>query len=137
MFIELLIVFGILGVLSAITVVAVNPGRHLCEVRNAKRQATARELTNAVNQYAIRARHPANDDVPAGEAGSLPVCRLGATGSGSCVSLDVLVPEYVIALPVDPAEADSSLTGYRIYRSAPVVLDRVIPGHLEDCDPGS
>ena len=136
MFIELLIVFGILGVLSAITIVAVNPRRHLCEAQNAKRWVTAREFTNAVNQYAIRARQPASGGIPDGEANAGPICRLGATGI--CIRLDVLVPEYLITLPVDDSEPDPALTGYRIYRrGAPVILDQVVSGHIEDCDLGS
>jgi type IV pilus assembly protein PilA len=132
LFIELLIVLGILGILGTITIVAINPRKQLCEAENARRRVTARELQNAVNQYAIRTRHPAGD-VPSGGAGS-PICRQGLASGSGCVTLDVLVPDYVLSLPVDAAETDPDITGYLIRRGPTgLVLDEVTPAHIEDC----
>jgi type II secretory pathway pseudopilin PulG len=64
MFIELLIVLGIIGILGTIVIVAINPTKHLCETANAKRHITVRELGNALNQYQIRARHPVAESMP-------------------------------------------------------------------------
>jgi type II secretory pathway pseudopilin PulG len=134
MFIELLIVLGILGILSAITVVAINPAKHLCDVRNAQRLVTARELTNAVNQYAIATYQKANAAVPAGEDHAKPICRGGVTNDPGCVNLDALVPEYVIALPVDASEANQHWSGYGVFRNVMSVdLDRVVPLRMEPC----
>jgi type II secretory pathway pseudopilin PulG len=133
MFIELLIVMGILGILATATVVAINPQRHLCEAENAKRRVTAREITNAVNQYAIATARPANPAVPGGEGNAAPICRQGLTDAG-CLSLDALVPDYLLVLPVDAAEPNPLLTGYRIYRlTSGFEVETVVPDHLAEC----
>lgn len=131
MFIELLIVLGVMGILSAIVIVAINPKKNLCEVANGKRHITTRELTNAVNEYEIRTFQKAGGDVPVGEANAKPICRQSITNP-SCINLDVLVPDYIIAIPQDTAETGTLLSGYSMYRF-PAGMDTVISTHIEAC----
>jgi prepilin-type N-terminal cleavage/methylation domain-containing protein len=49
--IELLVVIGILGILMAITIVAVNPGKQFQSARNAQRQADVNTILNAIYEY--------------------------------------------------------------------------------------
>ncbi|TSC58877.1 MAG: metallophosphoesterase [Candidatus Peregrinibacteria bacterium Greene0416_19] len=51
--IELLLVIGIIGLLAAIVLVAINPSRQLAQTRNAARRKDARELINAVHQHVL------------------------------------------------------------------------------------
>ena len=113
--IELLVVIGILAVLLAITLVAINPGRQFAQANNTQRRSDVTTILNAVHQYGVD------------NAGDLSALGIGTTATE--VSSDgtdlcsALVPDYVAALPVDPgtgdepitsADCDSYSTGYEI-----------------------
>ena len=49
--IELLVVIGILAVLLAITLIAINPARQFAQANNTKRRSDVNAILNAVNQY--------------------------------------------------------------------------------------
>ena len=91
--IELLVVIGILAVLLAITLIAINPARQFAQANNTKRSSDVNALLNAIDQYA------------ADNKGTLPtgidttVKSISDTGANIC---DALVTKYLAALPVDP-----------------------------------
>lgn len=117
--IELLVVIGILAVLLAITLIAINPARQFSQSNNTKRASDVNAILNAVNQYA------------ADNKGSLPtgITTTAQTiqktgGVDLCTSI---VPTYIAALPVDPltnngtpvTDCTSSYnTNYTIVRSS-------------------
>lgn len=114
--IELLVVIGILAVLLAITLIAVNPAAQLQKSDDTKRRADVNAILNAVNQYMI----DNNGTVPAGIGAS------SANISDAAVDLcTLLVPTYIAAIPQDPASnngADitscaSYTSGYRVSAS--------------------
>ena len=91
--IELLVVIGILAVLLAITLIAINPANQFAKANNTKRRSDVNAILNAVNQYM------------ADNKGVLPTgigttaSTIANTGADLCT---VLVPRYIAALPVDP-----------------------------------
>ena len=91
--IELLVVIGILAVLLAITLIAINPANQFAKANNTKRRSDVNAILNAVNQYM------------ADNKGVLPTgigttaSPIADTGADLCT---VLVPRYIAALPVDP-----------------------------------
>ena len=119
--IELLVVIGILAVLLAITLIAINPARQFSQANNTKRSSDVNAVLNAVGQYA------------ADNQGNLTA--LGITATASAIAdtgvniCDDLVPQYIAALPVDPLTnngdpidqrecAAAYDTGYTISQSA-------------------
>lgn len=92
--IELLVVIGILAVLLAITLIAINPARQFSQANNTKRRSDVNAILNAVHQYA------------ADNKGTIPatittaVLDVSSTG-GANFCLDI-VPQYIAALPTDP-----------------------------------
>lgn len=91
--VELLIVIGILGILLAIVLVALNPARQFAQANNTKRQSDVNALLNAINQYAADNR----GSIPAGIGTT--AADIGAAGADICSDL---VPLYIAQLPVDP-----------------------------------
>lgn len=133
MFIELLIVLGVMGILTTIVLVAINPQKHLCEASNARLHISARELANAVNQYEISThKKAAGDTVPVGEMNAKPICRTAITTDDTCINLDLLVPIHLIRLPQDDNEPNLHYTGFSLYRLA-AGMDLVRADHIQNC----
>ncbi len=129
--IELLVVIGILAILLAITLIAINPARQFGQANDTKRRSDINAILNAIGQYT------------ASNGGNLPTEITGLTVNvprefdstatapslaGLCAKL---VPTYVPALPTDPTQntqagipdctANSGNwgdTGYQISRDA-------------------
>jgi prepilin-type N-terminal cleavage/methylation domain-containing protein len=91
--IELLVVIGILAVLLAITLIAINPASQFAKANNTKRRSDVNAILNAVNQYMADNKGV----LPTGIATT--VRTVSNTGADLCT---VLVPKYIAALPVDP-----------------------------------
>src|SRR5438105_4653092 len=97
--IELLVVIGILAVLLAIVLIAINPARQFAQANNTKRRSDVNALLNAVHQYA--ADHKGN--IVAMNIPQSATATAGAEISTTAVNLySFLVPTYIAALPVDP-----------------------------------
>lgn len=117
--IELMVVIGILAVLAAIVLVAINPSRQFSSANNTKRKSDTVAILNAVQQYAI-------DHVgvyPAGVSTAVQTIKK-TSGADLCASI---VTTYIAALPVDPLTnngvavtncASSYDTNYTITKSA-------------------
>lgn len=117
--IELLVVIGILAVLLAITLIAINPARQFAQANDTKRRSDVNAILNAVNQYMA----DNNGELPPG----------GITGTaqniadGAADICGAIVPLYIAALPTDPTTGDESAitdcatvgydTGYTIVQS--------------------
>ena len=115
---EVLLVIAIIGILAAIVIVALNPNKQLADARNAQRKSDVNTLLNAVYQYDIDTS-AMPDTISTTSTG---ICRYGAgpcvTASSTLTDLSVLVPKYVVNIPVDPTTATASSTGYVISVSA-------------------
>ena len=94
--IELLVVIGILAILLAITLIAINPARQFAQANNTKRSSDVNAILNAIGQY----QADNSGALPAG----MPVAGAAATevsdaGADICA---LLVTQYIAQLPVDP-----------------------------------
>ncbi len=101
--IELLVVIGILAVLLAIVLVAINPSRQFSQANNTQRQSDVNTILNAINQYASDNR----GSLPSGITTS--VKTITSTSGASNIDLcSVLVPTYIADLPIDPTAGTES-----------------------------
>ncbi|PIZ66485.1 hypothetical protein CO051_03550 [Candidatus Roizmanbacteria bacterium CG_4_9_14_0_2_um_filter_39_13] len=91
--IELLVVIGILAVLLAITLIAVNPAQNLQDADDTKRRSDVNAILNAVSQYMVD-----NNGVAPTAITTTPT-DLGNLGINICT---LIVPKYIAALPQDP-----------------------------------
>lgn len=125
--IELLVVIGILAVLLAITLIAINPARQFSQANNTKRSSDVNAILNAVGQYAADNKGTLPVGIPDSTAGALPIQKSGvpANDADICASL---VTQYIAALPVDPLTNNGTPvtncavnynTNYRIVKNIP------------------
>lgn len=116
--IELLVVIGIIGILAAVVLVAVNPSRQFSSARDTQRRSDLYAVTNAVYQYAAE-----NDgDLPENPVNTPIITTtpqdLATAGTLSTGLAPVLVPTYLPALPYDPATGSPTLSNYSIFLDA-------------------
>lgn len=125
--IELLVVIGIIGILAAVVIVAVNPARQFASARDTQRRADLYTITNAVYQYATE------------HEGNLPdviTTTPGTIGIGNDVDLSTaLIPDYLSQLPIDPDSTyTESNTGYTIFLSGD---GRLVASAASELNPGT
>lgn len=109
--IELLIVIGIIAILAAVVLIAVNPARQFSLANNAQRSSDVNAVLNAVHQYATE------------NLGALPtVIEATAKNVGTCATCanltTDLVPKYLSAIPKDPKDGSDSDTKYSIVKDS-------------------
>lgn len=121
---EILLVVAAIAILAGIVIVAINPSKQLGVTRNAQRKSDVNAILNATYQYAI----DNNGSMPAGldsVVGTAQVLGTAGNGCGSgctatttvaaCLDLtSLLVPTYIVGVPVDPSTGAASSTDYYI-----------------------
>lgn len=151
--IELLVVIGIIGILAAVVLVAVNPGRQFAQARDTQRRSDLLAITNAIYQFA--AEHDGNlpdtdDDDTDSNFPDTPTCigdgTTACAANADCTGMtsfnladatdeagtEVVVPTYIAALPVDPSSGDATDSGYCISVSADGRVTASAEGELSD-----
>ncbi len=119
--IEILVVIGIIGILAAVVLVAVNPSRQFKQARDSQRLANINTILNAIGQNI--ADHQGNLFCP--DTGVTSVSSqekmIGTDPIVGFDAADCLVPEYLSKLPFDPDTTrsayisdDNYYTGYKI-----------------------
>ena len=136
---ELLIVIGIITILFAVILVAVDPARRFGEARNAARFAESSSILSAILQYQVdnRGNLPAGIDSLPGSGQVLGTnttgCNLTCTATRTetaCLDMSgSLVEAYLSAIPIDPGSGTSGNTDY--------FMDKTAGGRLVvgACDP--
>jgi len=103
--IEILVVIGIIAILAAIVVVAINPARQFAQARNSQRVSNVNAILNAIGQNMAdnKGIFTCSQTLPA-VATTTPISR-GGINIRSCV-----VPTYLSEIPIDPKAATITCT---------------------------
>lgn len=118
--IEILIVIGIIAILAAVVIVAINPARQFAQARNAQRSSNVNTILNAINQYGVE-----NAGAVVASITTTPteICQTGASSCTGLVDLSVLTASetYLVSVPLDPSCPTACATngvGYTVVQSA-------------------
>lgn len=143
--IEILVVVAIIGIMSTVVVVGVNPVRQLAKARDSERESELVALLSAILQY--QSEHggdlpdtdgdPATSNFPTtatcigSDVGCFDLAGAGETG-------ETIVPVYVVDLPKDPRVVSTGDpgtdgdTGYTIYVDVNNHLHASATGEIEN-----
>jgi len=123
--IELLVVIGILGILLAIVLIAINPARQFAQANNTARRSDVTTLLNAIHQYSADNKGKLPTGIPV-EDPSTPASEAKEISKAGADICALISPTYVASLPTDPklntaAVTDctsSYVTGYAVVQDA-------------------
>lgn len=114
--IEILMVMGIIALLAAVVIVAINPARQFAQARNSQRVSNVNSILNAVGQN-IADHRGVFDCEDAGALPSEPTVIKSASGTGddaydlaSCI-----IPLYLPSIPFDPSAPGAHFTSLSDY----------------------
>lgn len=112
--IELLVVIGILAVLLAIVLIAINPARQFSQANNTQRHSDVTAILNSVNSFMADNSGNLPNGLSSTNCTQAAPCNISSTdthiGSTSTFCSN-LVTKYIAALPVDPSNASTPFTG--------------------------
>jgi len=121
--IEVLVVIGIIAILAAVVLVAVNPARQFKLARDSQRTSNVEAILNALGQNISEHRGTFTCN---GGIISLPSASTTIqSGGGAGDIAPCLVPDYLSSMPFDPSLAGAGFTstttydtGYSLFRDA-------------------
>ncbi len=117
--IELLLVVSIIGSLSAVVIIAINPSRQFGQSEDARRKSSVNQLQKAMYQYLIdNGKFPGDNALPQGAANAVPICRASYAETGGCINVDTLIDptkSYLPCMPRDGKETSVNHSGYAVY----------------------
>jgi prepilin-type N-terminal cleavage/methylation domain-containing protein len=122
--IELLVVIGILAVLLAITLIAINPARQFGNANNTARRSHVTQILNSIGQYVAENKGQLPGDITDTLKTEGTAYDFNSTNFPNLCAQ--LVPTFIPALPTNPTLNTSDIsscagtwdTGYQITREA-------------------
>ena len=114
--IELLVVIGIIAILAAVVIIAINPARQFAQARNTQRWSNVNTILNAVGQNMADNK---GNFVCSGAITNLPTTTTHiGSGAGNFNLEPCIVPTYVSTMVMDHTGGTSADTGYTIIKDS-------------------
>jgi len=101
--IEILVVIGLIALLAAVVIIAINPARQFAQGRNAQRVSNVNAILNAIGQNIAD-----NKGVFTCSAGVLPAAATEIKKTGGYDLRPCVVPTYIPEMVLDPGAQDAA-----------------------------
>ena len=123
--IELLVVMGIIGILAAVVLVALNPARHFAQARNTQRTSNVAAILNAIGQNMAE-----NQGVFVCNAPIPTTATLMTSGNNNYDIYSCLVPNFISDLPFDPSAPGAQNSSPLDYNTGYTILQNTTSGRI-------
>ena len=144
--IEILVVIGIIAILAAVVLIAINPARQFAQARNTQRVANLNAVLNAIGQ-----RMSDNKGLFRNSTDTICLTAMDLTIPMGSINISntekdlrpCIVPTYIPELPVDPTSGIPFTTGptydtrYNVSRDSIGRVTVCAPGGVEPAIPDS
>lgn len=112
--IEILVVIGIIAILAAVVIIAINPARQFAQARNSQRQANIESILNAIGQNMADNKGVftcTGQTIGSGTASS----TIGTAAPAPAVDLSTCLTPYLpTGIPMDPTNGSAINTQYQV-----------------------
>lgn len=128
--IEVLIVIGVIAILAAIMIIAINPARQFAQARNTQRRNDVLAILNSVHQRMTDNKGIFNEGTTCDALPSAASIVTSAVAGGNVDLCDCLVSDYIAEMPYDPSDALASYTNCTDYHSGYTIIEDVATGRV-------
>ncbi len=115
--IEILVVIGIIAILAAVVIIAINPARQFAQARDSQRTSNTNAILNAVWQRMVDNRGVWNPTCGTTTV-NLPSVTAGEIGTGGVDLAACIVPTYLPVMVMDPSGGTAAATKYFILQAS-------------------
>ncbi|MDQ5981867.1 MAG: type pilus assembly protein PilA [Patescibacteria group bacterium] len=103
--IEILVVIGIIAVLAAIVIIAINPARQFAQARNTQRTSNVTAILNAIGQNMADNKGVWTcDEDGDGDNDLFPTASAVELSESAYNIRECIIPTYISEIPVDPED---------------------------------
>ena len=125
--IEILVVIGIIAILAAVVIIAINPARQFAQARNTQRWSNVNTILNAIGQRMVDNRGLWLTSATC--TATLPSTATPIGSGAGNINLDpCIVPTYVSIMVMDPSVGVATNTGYTVVVGANGRITIAAPG---------
>lgn len=129
--IEVLIVIGIIAILAAIIIIAINPARQFAQARNTQRRSDVLAILNSVHQRMTDNRGTFNEGVTCDPLPAVTAEIITSTVAVENVDLcDCLVSDYIVEMPYDPSDTSADYTNCTDYYTGYDIIQDATSGRV-------
>ena len=130
--IEILLVMGIIAILAAVVIVAINPARQFAQARNSQRTSNVFSILNAVSQNMAD-----NQGVFNCAAGAIPTTAAVIKSADGYNAAPCLVPTYLPSIPFDPSATGAHFTSATDYDTGYTIARDITTGRITVAAPAA
>jgi len=128
--IEVLIVIGVIAILAAIVIIAINPARQFAQARNTQRRSDVLAILNSVHQRMTDNR---GNFAEGTTCDALPATASIITSTVAAGNVDLcgcLVADYIAEMPFDPTDTLANYTDCTDYYTGYTIIQDATTGRI-------